>query len=107
MKMLYVLIPLFFYGCAPTVDYTKIREDYVVAHPQLSQQDQQDIKNGSIRPGMTKEDVQASWGISDEEFKYEGTKSCSTMGCIETLKHGRTYLTFVDGKLQSWTDVNY
>ena len=107
MRILFLLISIFIFGCAPTVDYTKLRDDYVVAHPELSQQDKEDIKDGSIRPGMTREEVQASWNISDADFQYGGTKSCSASGCIETIQHGRTYLTFIDGKLQSWTDVNY
>jgi hypothetical protein len=101
-----ILLCLSVCGCA-TVDYTKLREDYVASHPQLSEQTKADIRGGSIRPGMTREEVQASWNISDNDFTYGGTKSCSAMGCIESLKWGRTYLTFYNGKLQSWTDVNY
>jgi hypothetical protein len=43
--------------------------------------------------------------ISDQDFQYGATKSCSSLGCIETIKVGNTYLTFYDDKLQSFTDV--
>jgi hypothetical protein len=101
--MLVFLLCLGMFGCAPAVDYTKMRDDYVIAHPQLDEQTKQDIRSGTIRVGMTKEQVEASWNFSDQDFEYHGTKSCTSLGCIETINEGGTYMTFADGKLQSWT----
>lgn len=38
------------------------REDYIAAHPSLSKEYAQAIREGKIKVGMTKEEVHAAWG---------------------------------------------
>jgi len=96
-------------GCATTFDYTKGREDYIAAHPKTSEQTKSDIRGGFIKPGMTKEEVRASWGIPGEEYLYlyQKSRTCSSWGCTETWEVRNTYLTFVNDKLESFTNINY
>lgn len=42
------------------------REIYIKSHPELDTITKEDIRNGTIRVGMTTEQVKASWGYPDE-----------------------------------------
>ena len=105
MRILFLLIPLFLGGCV-TTDYTAMRNNYIIGHPNLSEQTKQDIQSGTYRIGMTKEDVQAALGMPDIVLQYPDSKVCNALGCSETIKYEGIYLTFIDGKLASFYQSN-
>ena len=114
-----LLFLIFLYGCAspyklPARMKTHIaeisaqregeRNRYLIEHPELSEEIRENIEEGKIALGMTKEEVKVSWGypkevISSSEirehwfydrFKYRGSAS--------------THLYFKNGKLVSWRE---
>ncbi|MBO6524171.1 MAG: SH3 domain-containing protein [Balneolaceae bacterium] len=82
----------------------KRRRDFVTQNESsLTEQNKSDILNGSIRIGMTKEMVIASWGEPDDV-----NRTVTQFTVREQLIYGtisnRTYLYIVDGILTSFQD---
>lgn len=95
-------------GCATYG--TEQRAAVAAAHPEWSEQTRQDVAGGSIRVGMTKEQVRAAWG--DPCIYCHGTRSTSAGDWWEynALWPHRwhigagTHLFFGnDGKLKFWS----
>ena len=100
------LLVLLLSGCV-TVDYSKGREEYISAHPRISEQTKSDIREGVVRIGMTKEEVRACWGVLTDQYDWvvKQSKTCNSSGCYEVWERAGTYYTFFDDKLQSFTEI--
>jgi hypothetical protein len=78
------------------------RSYFVLSHPDLSPETQEDILAGRIRIGMTMEEVRAARGVPDQV-----TRSAARSGLSETwVNHGSFYVFFEDGKTTSWHDMD-
>ncbi len=75
------------------------RKHFVENNPNINSQFKQDILNGTIRLGMTKEMVTASWGKPSDI-----NRSVGVWGVHEQWIYGDTYVYFEDGILTSWQD---
>lgn len=99
MKM-HILILVFIMligGCA-TYNYNlSRRQEYVNSHSGLPQDIKQCILEGSIRIGMTKDEVESSWGRPQNKQTM-----VSSWGVTETwITYNNSILTFFNGKLQN------
>lgn len=87
------------------------RADYVKRHPELADDRKELIVDGTLEPGMSENEVVASWGRHYEKERF--TKDGFTGGIWKywpdpPIAPGRCYfLTFVNGKLQSWYEVKH
>lgn len=100
--ILAILFAMLICGCETMKNQR--RQDYVTTHPELTQQTKQDILEGRIRIGMTREQVKATWGYPDDINRTVGS-----WGEHEQWIYGydirfRRYLYFENGKLTSWSD---
>jgi len=102
-------------ACAATADVDLMRRrQYVSQHPELSQKVKQAILRGEIFLGMTREQVEASWGKphsinrsigiwgTHEQWVYGYKKyyGAGVSGFVPTH-----YLYFENGILTSWQEV--
>jgi len=96
-KLLLLLLCLGLCGCV-TNNYELIRRSgYVNSHSNLSQDIKQCILEGSVRIGMTKEEVMASWGNPRDKQQH-----ISAWGITEIwTTYDNNILTFFNNKLQS------
>ena len=87
------------------------RARYVRLHPELADDRKELIVDGTLEPGMSEDEVAASWGrhYRKERFKKDGFKGSLWMYWPDPpIAPGRCYfLTFVNGKLQSWYEVKH
>lgn len=87
-------------GCAT---YTiKDRQDYIDAHPNISAEDRQDILNGVIRVGMSKEVVRASLGLTSDPKYYTSHRSYIGSSVYETWDTTYFSLTFKNDTLNNF-----
>ena len=108
IKLISLLLPgLILAGCV-TVDYSKGREEYISTHPKISEQTKSDIREGTVRIGMTKEEVRACWGVLTDRYDWvvQQSRTCDSSGCYEVWERAGTYYTFLNDKLQSFTEVS-
>lgn len=89
------------------------RQAYVKIHTELEDQTRIDITNGSIRRGMNKSEVRASWGKPDDIHTSVGSWGKTEQWIYDTVKwYGQgyqmsvpdKYLYFKNGKLEGWSD---
>lgn len=103
----FLLLGLTLAGCA-TVDYSKGREEYISTHPKISEQTKSDIREGVVRIGMTKEEARACWGVLTDQYDWvvKQSKTCNSSGCYEVWERAGTYYTFLNDKLESFTEIS-
>lgn len=90
MKKICVLMVLALMLCGCATMFVNRRQAYVDAHPDLSEKTKQAILNGEVFVSMTKEEVIASWGDTNQKnqsISFLGTSEiwtyggCSQYGC--------------------------
>jgi hypothetical protein len=92
--ILFITILLFLPGCFFTTPQS--RQAYVNTHPSLSYQKKNDILRGVIRPGMTQEEVKASWG-APTHYPHKSI----TYGVVEeTWRYGPRRVCFTNGRVK-------
>lgn len=83
-----------------TLEY---RQEYVKNHQNLSKRIKNCILKGKIRLGMTKEQVEVSWGKPRDINKSVGSWGVHEQWIYRKFSHS-TYLYFENGILTSWQD---
>ena len=87
------------------------RASYVRRHPELSADRKELIADGSIEAGMSEAEVAASWGrhYEKDRFAKDGVRgSVWKVWPDPPIEPGHCYfLTFVNGRLQSWYEVRH
>ncbi len=83
-----------------TLEY---RQEYVKNHQNLSKRIKNCILKGEIRLGMTKEQVEVSWGKPRDINKSVGSWGVHEQWIYRKFSHS-TYLYFENGILTSWQD---
>jgi len=73
------------------------RKKYVEEHPALKPEFVDVILKGTVCLGMSREDVQASWGPPNRVFEQ-----ASITGKLEQWQYSNMYLYFQDGVLTTW-----
>lgn len=108
-KLIFIIVVfmLFTNGCASMPDMSHQRQDFISSHPNITQSIKNDILEGRLSIGMTKEECIASWGsLSYNNIPY--SRTYNSFGCTEIYITGNKYcLTFQDNKLISVSEVNY
>jgi len=107
-KRLFILIffSLGFYGCA-IIDSNTIRQNYVHAHPNLSEKAKNIILSGKVYPGMTQEEVAASCNDCAYVFKYPQVNTHSVWSSSDVYKCDKIYFNFYNDKLKRFTILDY
>lgn len=91
MKNLFIVICIFLIiGCATSKNPT----EYINKHPELSREIINSILTAKVGIGMTKEQVEASWGKP-----IRVSTNISTLGTVEMWFYDLDCLSFADGKL--------
>jgi len=91
-KLLFILSIFLLSGCATTIN----KQEYINKHPQLTEEMKQNILSSKISVGMTKEQVETSWGKPRSI-----STTISPLGNVELWWYGEysSCLSFAENKL--------
>jgi outer membrane protein assembly factor BamE (lipoprotein component of BamABCDE complex) len=91
-KILFILSICLLAGCATTIN----KQEYINKHPQLTEETKQAILNSKVYIGMTKEQVETSWGKP-----ISISTTISSLGNVELWWYGEysSCLSFAENKL--------
>ncbi len=108
MKVLMMVVVLCLVGCAAGPDTRRV--EAVTAHPEWPERDKANVLAGKIQTGMTKEQVEASWGppcwccYGTRRTSHGEWWQYSVFGCTRG-GHSGTRLYFNNaGILEYWAD---
>lgn len=93
-----ILLSLFILAGCADIDMIR-RQDYVESHPGINNALKKDIAAGTIRIGMTEEQVAASWGTTPYMSRYQSVSGTVDRWTYGNCLYGCHMLTFCNGVL--------
>lgn len=91
-------------GYVPEIPESEIRRgQFIDQNPDLSEQRKQDILNGRIRIGMSREEVRASWGAPNDINRTVTANNVSEQWVYGSIRN-RRYAYFDNGLLTAIQD---
>jgi uncharacterized protein YceK len=106
--VLLLFVCAFACGCSSVVNVTKIRQEYIYTHPEISNRVKEAITEGGVYTGMSIEEIKASRPEYASCLNYPDSSSVTTFGSYTTYNcHRSVYFNFRNDKLESVNQFDY